>query len=313
MMSTRRTPVTLRIMLTPTDLDEARHVLPHQLKQWGNQVDEVLCQVDVPARFRGSETHRELGALIESYGVEYPHLRRQEVEYSAESIARVGEMFYGGGEVPLLDYRDRPVYAYLYGLTAARHDLVFHLDGDMIFGGGSQSWIDEARGLLETCADVFTCSPLPGPPRSDGVLLSQRDKPSPYHTPVSGYQFRTFSSRLFMLDRRKLAAGVGPLRGDWPPPRPSIRVLLTKRERPYDILERVISRRMKECGRYRVDFLGTGLGMWGVHPLQRSSRYRALVPELIRRIEAGDVHESQRGEYDLTEGMLRLAEEMAAA
>jgi hypothetical protein len=52
--------------------------------------------------------------------------------------------------------------------------------------------------------------------------------------------------------------------------------------------------------------------MWSVHPLDRSSRFKRLLPDLIRRVEAGDVDDSQRGQYDLTEGMLRSTAERTA-
>jgi hypothetical protein len=316
-------PVTFQISLTPEDLGEARHLLPHQLRQWAGQVAEVLCTVDLPPqRTRASGTHDPLGGLGEFLGEQmllHPHLRWMEVDYSSNALRRVADALYQGRRVPLHNYRGRPIYAYLYGLMAASHDLVFHIDADMLFGGGSQGWIREAVELLEQRADVITCSPLPGPPRVDGRLLSQEDPPGdvvgapvvrePHGSPA--YRFATFSARLFLLNRRKLASSVGPLRAEWPPLRKVVRPLLHGR-RPHERLEQVISRAMIRRRMVRVDFLGADLGMWSIHPVDRSLRFKRLLPELIRRVEEGDVDDSQRGEYDLTEGMLRSTERATA-
>lgn len=310
-------PVTLQIGLTPGDLDEARHLLPHQLRQWAGQVGEVLCTVDIPPHGARAKTTndslRQLCGFIEAQMPSHPHLRWTEVDYSLRSLREVSDTFYQGRAVPLRDHRERPVYAFLAAVMAARHDFVFHIDSDMLFGGGGQGWMREAVELLEHRADVLTCSPLPGPPRADRGLLSQRWSPTPEPHDSPAYRFPTLSTRVFVLNRRTLASRVGPLRAEWPPLRPAVRTLLRGR-RPHDILERVISRAMMRRGMFRVDFLGASPGMWTVHPLDRSLRFKCLLPELVRRVEAGDVDDSQRGEYDLTEGMLRTtAQRMATA
>jgi hypothetical protein len=303
-----RPPVTFQVGLTPGDLAEAQYLLPHQLRQWAGQVDEVLCTVDVPPPGVGptvtSESTERLCALIEAQMPSHPHLRWTEVDYSTRARREVSDTFYQGRPVPLRDHRDRPVHAFLIALLMARHEYVFHIDSDILFGGGSQEWIGEALELLQQRPDVIACSPLPGPPRADRRLLSQRwpVTPEPHGSPA--YRFPTLSTRLFLLNRRRLVSELAPLRAEWPPLRPSVRTLLRGR-RPHDILERVISRAMQRQGMFRVDFLGSAPGMWSIHPLDRSLRFKRLLPELIRRVEAGDVDDAQRGEYDLTEGMFR--------
>ena len=301
-------PVTLQVSLTPDDLEQARHFLPHQLKQWAGQVEEVLCTVDVWGGPDGApgvpQPVEGLQALFSGLRRSYPHLRWEKVDYSAAAQREIGDAFYGGHAVPLRDHRRRPIYAYLFGLRAASRDVVFHIDADMIFGGGSQSWMGEACDLLHGAPEVLTCSPLPGPPRQDGRLLAQRQYAQARGAHgLPSYRFPTLSTRLFVVDRRKLTASLAPLPREWPPLRPALRVLLSGR-RPHATLEEVLSRRMAGRGLSRVDFLGAEPGMWAIHPLHRSGRFPRLLPELIRRVEAGEVHESQRGHYDVTEGTL---------
>lgn len=79
----------------------------------------------------------------------------------------------------ITDFRRRPIDGYLHLLLATHHDLVFHIDGDMMFGGGSQTWMAEALDQLSRRPELLACNPLPSPPRADGKLLSQRGSPTP--------------------------------------------------------------------------------------------------------------------------------------
>jgi hypothetical protein len=44
--------------------------------------------------------------------------------------------------------------------------------------------------------------------------------------------------------------------------------------------------------------------MWVVHPAFRSEHFYAELPDLIRRIEAGDVPDEQRGDFELNDSMV---------
>jgi hypothetical protein len=91
------------------------------------------------------------------------------------------------------------------------------------------------------------------------------------------------------------------------PPRPALRALVGGRV-PYDTLERILSRAMRDAGMKRLDFLGSGGGLWGVHPLERTERFYALLPALIRCVETGDVPDAQRGEYNVVPALFDHAE-----
>jgi hypothetical protein len=311
-MPPARRPVSLQLTLTPSDLDEVRHLLPHQLRTWGGQVDEVLCLVDVPPWKQGREdtaqSLEEVGAFLENQRRTHPHLRWSQVDYSAEAVRRVETTFYGGRPVPIHDYRRRPIYGYLYLLLAPAHDLVLHIDCDMMFGGGSQTWVAEAVEQLGRRPELLACNPLPGPPRPDGRLLSQRYRHVAEPDTKHAYRFQTLSYRVFLLDRRAFAERLGPLRNEWPPWHFALRALLRGRWRPHALLEQVITGAMMRRGQFRLDFLGTAPGMWSLHPRYRTVTFKRALPRLIQLVEDQDVHPSQLGEYDLTEGMLRMAD-----
>jgi hypothetical protein len=302
----------MQITLIPSDLEEARHLLPHQLRTWAAQVDEILCLVDVPPeRLKQEETRSalaELGEFLDQQRLLHPQLAWRLVDYSPEAVAAVEATFYGGRPVPVYDCRNRPIYAYLHLLLAVRHDLVFHIDGDMMFGGASQTWMAEALDQLARRPEILACNPLPGPPRSDGQLLSQRYRPTPEPDTPFAYRFPTLSYRVFLLDRRAMAERLAPLRDEWPPLPRSVRALLRRRTRPHALLEQVIAHAMMRRGQYRLDFLGQAPGMWSLHPRYRTERYKRVLPDLIRLVEAGAVPQAQRGEYDLQDAMLGMAE-----
>ena len=312
MTTSLHAPISMQITLTPSDLPEARVLLPHQIRVWGNQVDDILVLVDLPPwRTRDAAAVRaqhELAGFLDQQRALHPQLDWKLMDYSREAIAGVQETFYGGHRVPMHDYRNRPIYGYLHLLLATRHDLVFHIDGDMMFGGGSQSWMAEARDQLARRPELLACNPLPGPPRADGKLLSQRVSPTPELGASYAYRFPTLSYRVFLLDRRVMAERLAPLHTEWPSPLRSVTSVLRTRRRPHALLEQVIANAMRREGQWRLDFLGVGRGMWSLHPRIRGPRFKRALPELLRLVEAEEVHPRQRGEYDLTEEMLRMAE-----
>jgi hypothetical protein len=122
--------ITLQINLAPTDLPHAKHILPHQLRQWAGQVDEVLLVVDMHrSRGRFAEGWKErlpgLQMLIEYCCARYGHAHAREVDYSTDVAASISDLFFGGQLVPTKDCKGGPFYSYFFGLYAAKHPYVF--------------------------------------------------------------------------------------------------------------------------------------------------------------------------------------------
>ena len=102
------------------------------------------------------------------------------MDYSRNAVTTISEQFFGGELIPPKDWNGGPFYSYFSGFANARYDYIFHIDSDMMFGGGSQIWIAEARRLIEARPEVMVCNPHPGPPTADGRLRSQTLTPEPY-------------------------------------------------------------------------------------------------------------------------------------
>jgi hypothetical protein len=228
-------------------------------------------------------------------------------------------MFFGGQPVPLKTSRAGPFYAYFFGLYAASCDYILHLDCDVLFGGGSQTWTAEAVELLRERSDVLLCGPLPGPPRADQTIMQPAEREP--HSSLA-FRFSTVTTRRFLLDRKRLRNTVGMLAIRRHTPRRTrvplsvwmkgLRAMpfrdrlrpLTLSTPPYELPERLIGEGMTAAGLHRVDFLGNPPGMWSLHPPDRNERFYQSLPALIERVESGSVSDDQRGNYDVTESML---------
>jgi len=309
-------PVTLEITVSPTDWRHAVHVLPHQLHQWAGQVDDVQFTLNLQQRQgkyggTGTEAMRSLTTVLDELCEEHPHARVREVDYSPAMRAEVSRRFFDGRPVPLRNHDGGPFYSYFFGWHAARHDHVFHADSDMLFGGGSQTWIAEALQLLRSKPEVLTTAPLPGPPTADGVLPEHMARkhagmggaPEREDLDSLGYRFHGCSTRVWLFDRANLARRLGGMPLERPRVRSHVRALLEGHP-PVELPEKSMTRRMNELGLRRVDFLGRDPGMWSLHPKMRSEEFYAALPELVRRVETGDIPDEQRGDFDVNDSLV---------
>ena len=299
---------TLQISLAPPDLRHARAILPHQLRTWGSQVDEVLLTVD-RSRSRGrrfgegwERDEPGLDALLHELRSADPRIRTETVDESPEVKREVARALFGRDDMPAKDFRGGPFSSYMYALHAARHDLVLHLDSDMLFGGGSRGWASEAARILAQRDDVLACNPLPGPPAPGGVLHNGphvADERIP-----AAYRFDRLSTRVFLIDRRRLLEHVVPIPLR---PRPRLRSALKAVAGRHPVVlapEDLMSHGMRRAGMSRLDFLGRAAGMWSLHPVDRSPAFFDGLTDLVARVEAGEVTDAQRGRFDLHPSML---------
>lgn len=300
--------VCLQINLAPLDTPHVRHTLPHQMRALAGQVNEVQFTLDVhqttASRYRTANYENklfELRELLHATCEEYPHAYVAEVDYRPETMTKVARMFIGTDVVPKKAENGSPIYPYLFGLFRADADYIFHMDSDMLYGGGSQTWIREAMEILINTSDILACNPLAGPPRHEDVPIPILSKMLGVTYPA--YRFDTISTRLFILDRRRFISD----RMNIPLCRPRIKKRIqsfVNNTPPILALEDCMSEVMRRNGLYRLDFLGTGGGMWSVHPVYRSDRFYSELPRIIQRIERGDIPDAQRGDYNLNDSMI---------
>jgi hypothetical protein len=297
---------TLQINLAPTDLPHLIHILPHQIRQIGGQVDEILLTLDLHqsrGRFGTAWKERLPGFLdfVQGQSAVHPKIRIHEVDYSRNAVTTISEQFFGGELIPPKDWNGGPFYSYFSGFANARYDYIFHIDSDMMFGGGSQIWIAEAKRLMEARSEVMVCNPHPGPPTADGRLRSQTLTPEPYTS--LAFRASHINSRVAFFDRRRLISQLAPL----PLLQPSILRRWQARLEgnfPYMLPEDILSFAVRRAGFLRIDFLGQGPGMWSIHPPYRNAVFYERLPLLIQNIEEGELPYGQLGDYDMNDSMV---------
>jgi len=309
---------TLQVTLAPLDVRFARHTLGHLVRRWGAQVDEVLLTVDerespFRARTERADVQRARADLDAVLGaLEHPGLRVVAVDRSRAARRRTAERF-GARRLPESDFRGRPYYAYLFGLAEARNNHVLHVDSDMMFGGGSATWIAEAVDWLARDETLVVCGPLPGPPTPDGSLQGQEGYPYKI-VGDAAYRFESLSSRVFLADLDRLRARLGSLAGRRIPTLRSVVGSTLRRQVNWMTLEERVSLAMRQTGSGRLDFLGSAPGMWSVHPIARTPAFYEHLGSLIALLEAGaEPTAAQLGHYDLHESMIDLAAARSAA
>jgi hypothetical protein len=79
---------------------------------------------------------------------------------------------------------------------------------------------------------------------------------------------------------------------------------LVEHNPPQDLPEHLFTEVMRAHGLVRREFLGTGPGMWHLHPPYRCADFYTKLPSLIARCEAGDMPPAQRGCHDINDSLV---------
>jgi hypothetical protein len=274
--------ISLKISISPRDFRFIELLLPHQLKTWHGQVNEVLIVFDLHGY--NDAGYQELIVRINEFIgeliVTYTKIRLITVDYSGEARRKVSDAYFNGKSVPDKTHRYGPYYSYFYGLYQTKFDYVLNMDSDMFFGGIDKNWISEAVGIMKSEPKVITCSPLPGPPTIDGRLLDQLGQTDA--SPLRKIYFDSFSTRLFFIHKRSFVDNLCPVPIEivkWPLFFRSLLRLMPVYALPEDILTNIMRRKDLK----RVDFLGSGEGIWSLHPPFRNEEFFIKLPDLIAR------------------------------
>lgn len=307
-----------QISTYPLDYPHAAHLLAHQIRVWAPMVERVVVTIDTyrsrSGRYRGAHYDENLRALRElalSLRETGPQVDVIEVDYSPHAQREIARAFFGQDEIPIKAWDGGPFYTYFYGLHHAQARYVAHFDGDMLFGGGSRNWMNEAIQCMEADADVVMISPFPGPPRADFAIFGHGNI-APRREQVAGrpaYRLQTVSTRVFVLDLARLRERVGAL----PLYRPNLssRIKAILLGNPPDVLEaeRLLGWVLHERGLYRVDMLGAEPGLWSLHPPYRGPNFYAGLARLVETVESGQVPAEQRGHYDVHDSIIDWSSE----
>lgn len=316
---------TLQINLHPSDVRHAVWTLDHQLDTWSSQVERTVLTVDTrpsrSGRYRDAlydDNRRKLFHHLEALAARRSGVEIVEVDYSPRAMDAARQRYFPRSDAyPQKAFDGGPFHVYFHGLMAADADYVVHMDSDMLFGGGSQSWLDEAFEWFDKVPEALFAGPLPGPPRHDGALgglhgslPGTRPLPAPKRlaAPYPAYRFHSVSTRIFVFNQKRfdtMSGGFDILRPDL---RRRLRARLFHQSPSTMPAEEAMTNTLLARELCRVDFLGSGLGLYSLHPPYRSERFYRELPGLIARIVTGDIPEGQRGDYDVNASMIDWTE-----
>ena len=119
-----------------------------------------------------------------------------------------------------------------------------------------------------------------------------------------GFQFTSMSTRIFLMDRRRIHQKLGRFR-------PKFKHQLFSKVMGFnnaETLEITISKHMRSENLLRLDFRGASPGMWSIHPVYRSKEFYSRIPEMIDRVLKNDIPEDQPGDYNFSMSFIDWSE-----
>lgn len=301
--------ITLQISLAPSDHKHAIYLLEHQINVFGNQVDEILLTYDThksKGRFATNweENNLKMWDFLVDFAKKNTKINLCKIDYSTEKNREIAKKYFNRNSIPAKDWRGGPFYTYFFGLNEAKHDYVFHIDSDMFFGGMSQTWMQEAINLYKSDLSILFINPLAGPPKADATLIGQ--KYNSYQSKPYFFMFNSMSTRLFLVAKSRLLKN--PIEKIGATKWKELLRALYKNNPPFKLPEEILSYYLQNNKLIRIDFMGTGNGLWSLHPPYRTAQFYLDLPQIISKIETGNIPNSQRGNYDIIDELVDWTE-----
>ena len=318
-----RRPITMQINTYPLDLPHFRHTLEHKMRAFGGQVDRTIVTVDVrppqSGRYKGdpkaeryTKSLEAFRALYSELEARYRNLKFLEVDYSPETKSAVSNLFMGREGMPDKAWDGGPFYCYFQGIHSAGDGYVLHMDADMLYGGLSQTWVLEAVDLLQRREDLLTVGPLAGPTHPDGLKGAHTEAFHAYDKEIidgrTAYRFHFISTRIFLIDMQRFKSHVGSLVINKPPFYRRLSGALLGNPTDVRSAEMVLSETIQAKDLGNMHFLGSGEGMYSLHPPHHTPAFHQALPDLIARVERGEIPDAQLGDYDINDSMFDFSE-----
>lgn len=179
------------------------------------------------------------------------------------------------------DFRGIPLLGWALGIERAPTDLVCHFDSDILMHtSGGFSWVATAIAEIENRGDILFVAPRGGPPADAGSVPSKR---------------KVFSSRRFVVDRRRLASAL-PLPAAHTSWKRKAVMLLGGRSSYWNWEFHV--QQAVNASPYSNLWLGDSRA-WFIHCPVHNPSWRAALPELVQACERGIYPPQQAGEGEL--------------
>jgi hypothetical protein len=289
---------TLSINICVTDLPFILHTVPHLVRSCRYPFTERMLVIDtapMKGRYRKNlllpntnDLERAAEKLINQGYID----KAIKVDYRPEIREPIVRKHLGRATWETHDFRDAPIYAYLFAYEAAQADYFLHFDADMLlYQAEGYSWVDSAINCLKQNPEVLTVTPLPGPP-----ALELKQRGVPYITDPRGFfSFKEFTARRYLFDRRRLDS-ILPL----PLSYISWKRRLVSQVTRHSAMERwegMMTYKLHASQYIRADLASPQA--WTLHPPHHGADFIKALPTIIEKVEAGNYPPEQAGDYDL--------------
>lgn len=294
------TTCTLSINVCLTDLPYLAHIVPHIVRACDYPFTERMLVIDT-APMKGRYQNGAVLPSMNELETAAQQLVAQgyidsivKVDYNPDVCKKILKKHLGRSVWETHDFRDAPIYAYLFAYEAAQSDYFLHFDADMLLHQAEgYNWIKEGIKYLKKYPEILTVTPLAGPPSSD-LILKQRDTEYAYDE-RGFFTFNVFTARRYLLDRQRFDNFL-PLPISYVSTKRKLASWLTRRS-AMERWEGMITNKLHTSQYIRADIASPKA--WTLHALEHNSKFLELLPSIIKQVEAGSFPPEQAGDYDL--------------
>jgi len=296
--------ITLQINTAPTDNRFLDQIVSHQINAIGDQADDIRITADIRPSKKGrfsfnDDQIRSFKSILGKLSEAHDKVSIDYVDYSDETLRTVSDTIWNDETIPIKDYRGGPFYSYIYGLYKVETDYVFHLDSDILLGGGYENWCYDAIELLADDPNLAIIKPLSGPPKKDRSAPNQfGEQLYPYRDLNAAFYSDNFTTRIFFTEKKRLINILIKLTLQKPDVLRSV-MGLWQRNPVVQAPEQLLSNYLASTDFCRLDFLGAEPGLWALHPPFRSEEFYEKLTSIIEAVENGNIPDAQIGFYDI--------------
>lgn len=286
------------------------HTIPHLVKMCNFPFVERTLVMDT-APLSGDKVNRPGIGTLEQVRDNCDRLindgivdRMIEIDYSSDRRKALYKKHLGSSRIQLThNYKGYPILGTIFSLEAVPGDYVLHFDSDMLMHQQADyNWIEAAIELFQRCPEIIAIRPLAGPPHPDGP----QQESNFVHRSEGFYEFKTFGSRAYLLDRKRFEEFL-PLPVLWRPYRQQFIDPMPNMVKNWlnaiggkgklGSWEIMFTNRIQASSYVRANL--DNPKAWTLHPIARGPEYIQALPQIIEKIEAGWYPAEQAGYYDL--------------
>jgi hypothetical protein len=300
----------LWILVARTDIPFMMFTIPHLVKMSNFPFAERVLVIDT-APLSGDKINRPGVGTMEQLRKNTQELlengivdRIVDINYNTKYRSKVYKKHFGFPLKQSHNYKGYPILGTIFTIEEPQSDYMLHYDSDMLlYQAPDFSWIEQAMILSEKHPEIMSFRPLTGPPNNDGELYQKNN----YQYDSDGfYKFKFFGSRAYLINKKTFEKLL-PLPIIWRPYRQKIMEKLpnklqtvlnyTLNKGKLDSWEIMVSKKLENTESWRGVLADKRA--WTLHPKDRSPAFIQALPDIIKRIEAGEYPDGQAGHYDL--------------